>query len=91
MTAKSDDGEINLNRQVDALRAIDARRRRLGMSVYDMEAASGVSVSSFYAYFSKNGRRNPSVSNIIALAEAVGFEVVMRRKPSVRSSHQGKT
>ncbi len=83
--------ELNLSRQVDALRVIDARRRAMGMSVEDLEARSGVSVSSFYSYMAPVHRRNPGLGNIIALAESVGLEVVMQpRRPSGRSSQQNE-
>lgn len=70
--------EFNLRDQVPAILALNEERQRLGMSLGDMEDKSGVSVGSVYAW--RGGNRSPQVHMLIALAETLGFEVVMRRK-----------
>lgn len=73
------DEEINMNCQVDAVKRLDKERKEIGMSIYDMETKSGVSINSFYAW--KRNVRSASVPNIVAVAESLGFEIVMRKKP----------
>jgi len=56
--------------------AIFRERLAIGMSLWDMEEQSGVSLNSAYQWL--KGDRSPAVPNFVSLAETVGFEVVMR-------------
>ncbi|PYE31211.1 hypothetical protein C8J37_1128 [Rhizobium sp. PP-WC-1G-195] len=47
------------------------------MSTKDIKRLSGVSINSFYAWL--NEERDPTMGLLVNLAEAVGFEIVMRR------------
>ncbi|WP_025662605.1 helix-turn-helix transcriptional regulator [Rhizobium sp. IBUN] len=78
LSGRDDDSEWNLLDQVGAMRAISRERKALGMSLWDVEERSGVSLNS--AYYWLAGNRHPAISNLVALAETVGFEVVMRSK-----------
>jgi predicted transcriptional regulator len=70
--------EYNLRDQRAAMAALDAERRRSGMSLGDMEEKSGVSVNSVYAW--RSCARSPTLCNAVAIAETFGFEIIMRRK-----------
>lgn len=70
--------EFNLKDQQRAMAVLDSERKRLFMSLLDMEERSGVSVNSFWHWVRL--RRSPSLFNLIAVAETFGFEVIMRRK-----------
>lgn len=79
VAATNPNEEINMNCQVNAVRRLDVERKHVGMSIYDMENKSGVSINSFYAW--KRNVRSASVPNIVAVAESLGFEIIMRKKP----------
>ncbi|NTE55079.1 helix-turn-helix transcriptional regulator [Agrobacterium tumefaciens] len=70
--------EFSLSDQPAAISAFDAERKILGMSLGEMEDRSGVSVNSFYYW--KSGKRSPQLVNLVALAQTLGFEVMMVRK-----------
>lgn len=70
--------EINLADQRAAFKHLEAERRRVGMQLAEMHEASGVSVNSVYAW--RSCARSPTVDNMCKIAEAFGYEVVMRRK-----------
>lgn len=69
--------EFDLSDQCAAMTALDDERGAMGMSLGDMEDKSGVSVNSFYYW--KSGKRSPQLVNLVALAQTLGFEVIMRR------------
>lgn len=71
--------EFNLNRLPEAMDALNAERQRQGLSAIDLELRSGVTTSALYAYMSQK-IPNPGITNVVALAEALGFDVVMRRR-----------
>lgn len=78
MRSKAREGdEHDLSCVRSAIRAIDEARRTLGMSTKDIKRLSGVSINSFYAWL--NEERDPTMGLLVNLAEAVGFEIVMRR------------
>lgn len=60
-----------------AMTALDAERRKRGMTVFDMEAVTGISFNSFYAWRSR--ARSPAMCNAVAIAQTFGFEIYMRR------------
>lgn len=68
--------EFNLKDQRAAMAAIYDERRKVGMSLSDMEQKSGVSTNSFYAW--RKEQRSPALVNAVAIAETFGFEIVMR-------------
>ncbi len=74
----SDEVEYNLRDQRAAMAALDDERRTRGMSLAEMEDRSGVSVNSVYAW--RSCARSPTLFNVVALAETLGFEIVMRRR-----------
>ena len=65
------------HQQVEAMLALDRERQRLGWNVRDLEARSGISVSSMYAW--QANLRSPNLANVVALAQTLGFDVVMRK------------
>lgn len=69
--------EICLSDQKAAMERLFAERTRIGMSIWDLEARSGISTKSLYCW--KDGSRAPALGNLVALAETLGFEIVMRR------------
>ncbi|MCZ7857074.1 helix-turn-helix transcriptional regulator [Agrobacterium salinitolerans] len=73
-----DDIEFNLSDPRPAFREIEAERKRRGVHLQEMEEITDVSVNSVYAW--RSGARSPMVSHLVKFAEAMGFEVVMRRK-----------
>jgi DNA-binding phage protein len=76
--------EYNLADQKAAMDALYQERIALGMSLGDMEEKSGVSVNSFYYW--KSAKRSPQLANLVALAQTLGFEVMMTEtRPPFRS------
>lgn len=67
--------EYNLADQRSAMDALYHERIALGMPLGDMEEKSGVSVNSFYHW--KSVKRSPQLANLVALAQTLGFEIVM--------------
>ncbi len=78
MAPQQMDREFNLRDQVPAIIELYAERARKGLSLGDLEDRSGVSLGSMYAW--RSGKRSPQTHMIVALAETLGFEIVMRRK-----------
>jgi predicted xylose isomerase-like sugar epimerase len=72
------EGQYNLADQRAAMDALYHARIALGISLGDMEAKSGVSVNSFYAW--RSVQRSPQLANLVALAQTLGFEIVMINK-----------
>ncbi|QKC89951.1 hypothetical protein EB230_17220 [Mesorhizobium sp. NZP2234] len=70
--------EFDLNQQRRAMAALNAERKRLGMPIFQMEDTSGVSMNSFYAW--QGGLREPTLGCLVAVAQTLGFDVVMRRR-----------
>ena len=68
--------EVNLRRQVEAMATIDAERRARGMSMSQMSKEARLSIDSYTAWLARE--RDPSLSKLVRLAAAFGFEVVMR-------------
>ena len=79
----ADDVEYNLRNQSAAMAVLNEERKRLGMSLGDMEEKSGVSVNSVYAW--RSCARSPTLCNAVAIAETFGFEIIMRRKKTRRT------
>ena len=70
--------EINLSDQRAAMSRLFEERTRIGMSLWEMEAQSGVSWNSAYAW--RRMRREPTLGNLVALASVLGFDVVLRKQ-----------
>jgi hypothetical protein len=69
----------DLSNQRAAMVALGEERSRRGLQVLDMEMKSGVSMNTFYAW--SNGNRSPTLGNLVALAQTLGFRIVMVREP----------
>ncbi|TCM71909.1 helix-turn-helix transcriptional regulator [Rhizobium sp. BK068] len=69
------EGEYDLADQRTAMNALSRERVLLGMELGDMEEKSGVSVNSFYAW--RSAGRSPQLANLVAVAQTLGFEIVM--------------
>lgn len=69
--------EVNLRRQVEAMAAIDAERRARGVSMVQMVKEARLSSNSYRGWLTQD--RDPSLSKLVRLATAFGFEVFMRR------------
>lgn len=72
------DEEFNLCDQQNAMKVLAEERVRIGMSLGDLEEKSGVSTNSFYAWQSK--ARAPQLPLLVALAQTLGFDVILRRR-----------
>lgn len=70
--------EFNLKDQRQGIAALFQERVAAGLSLDDWEGKSGVSMNSAYAW--RLGDRAPLLFNIVALAEAVGFELILRKR-----------
>jgi len=70
--------ETNLNDQRRAMAALFKEREAIGLPFRDWEDRSGISSNSAYAW--RYGKRAPMLCNIVALAETLGFELIMRKK-----------
>ncbi|RWC28114.1 MAG: XRE family transcriptional regulator [Mesorhizobium sp.] len=70
--------EFDLCNQRRAMAALNAERKRVGMPIAHMEDKSGVSMNSFYAW--NGGQREPTLGCLVAVAQTLGFDVVMRRR-----------
>lgn len=77
-TAPEETDEFDLNQQRRAMSALHAERRRIAMSIADMEQKSGVSMNSFYAWH--GGQREPTLGCLVAVAQTLGFDIIMRRR-----------
>ena len=54
-------------------------RLKNNLSQRELSEASGVHFNTILNF--ENGKRSPSVDNFISLANAMGYELVLRRKP----------
>jgi hypothetical protein len=70
--------EFDLNDQRAAFVFLEEERRRLGMSLTQMEARSGVSVNSTYSW--RNCERSPTIQNMVKIADCFDFEIILRKK-----------
>ncbi|MER9706084.1 hypothetical protein NKJ10_17815 [Mesorhizobium sp. M0204] len=70
--------EFDLCNQRRAMAALNAERKRIGMPIVVMEDTSGVSMNSFYAW--NGGSREPTLGCLVAVAQTLGFDVIMRRR-----------
>lgn len=70
--------EINLSDQRTAMGRLFEERTQIGMRLWEMEAKSGVSWNSAYAW--RRMRREPTLGNLVALASVLGFDVVLRKQ-----------
>jgi len=68
--------EINLMDQSAAMALIHQRRDDLGLTLAEMERASGVPIGT-YQHWRRN-TRTPRWSKFVALVEAVGLTIIMR-------------
>jgi hypothetical protein len=75
----SDGREIDASDARQVMGVLFASRVRAGASFLDMEARSGISAKSAYAWL--NGRRQPALANLAAWAQSLGFDLIMRRAP----------
>ena len=73
-----DETEFNMCDPRPAMRAIEAERKERGVDLKTMADITGVSINSVYAW--RAGERSPMVSHLVKFADAMGFEIVMRRK-----------
>lgn len=73
--------EFNLMRQKEAFQAIEQARRSRGVSISDVWRRYGICINSLYAWSS--GQRTPSLKNLIKVADAFGFDVLMVRGAEV--------
>lgn len=76
--------EIPLADQRTATIALNDQRKRLGLEVLDLEDRSGVSASAFFAWKSSSrsarSARSPSFLSMVAVAQTLGFETVLRHQ-----------
>lgn len=76
--------EIPLADQRLATIALNDQRNRIGLEVLDLEDKSGVSASAFFAWKSSSRStrppRSPSFLSMVAIAQTLGFETVLRHE-----------
>lgn len=70
--------EYDLTNQRAAMEVLFRERKTLGMSLGDWEEKSGVSINSAYSY--RTMKRDPSLGKLLALAQVLGFKIVMVRR-----------
>ncbi|MER9505991.1 helix-turn-helix transcriptional regulator [Mesorhizobium sp. M0579] len=70
--------DLNLDDLGAALAALDAERKRRKMRLGDMEEKSGVSANTFLAW--KSGSRKPTLGCLVAIAQTLGFDVILKRR-----------
>ncbi|ESZ63744.1 hypothetical protein NL532_31950 [Mesorhizobium sp. C120A] len=70
--------EFDLSQQRRAMFALQHERRRIAMPISDMELKSGVAMNSFYAWH--GGLREPTLGCLVAVAQTLGFDIIMRRR-----------
>ncbi|MBZ9821936.1 MAG: hypothetical protein E5X76_28770 [Mesorhizobium sp.] len=70
--------EFDLSQQRRAMSALQAERQRIAMPVAVMELKSGVCMNSFYAWH--GGLREPTLGCLVAVAQTLGFDIIMRRR-----------
>jgi transcriptional regulator with XRE-family HTH domain len=70
--------EYDLRDQRAAMMALEAQRQQLRLFHNDVETKSGVSTNSVFSW--RHGARSPGLGNLVALAQTLGFEIVMRRR-----------
>ena len=80
--AAASDAEYDLRDQRAAMLALEEERQRLGMFHIDMEMTSGVSANTFLAW--RNCSREPTLGNFVAVAQTLGFDVMIIRQKAVR-------
>lgn len=74
--------DIALADQIAAFAVLDEERRCRGMSLDAVASSAGVSVSGWCAW--RSGDKSPAIRHLVDLADALGFEIVMRRKKTRR-------
>jgi len=72
--------EINLSNRKQALDALLCERKRREMTLLEAEWQSGVSWDAVRSW--ARGRREPTMGNLIAVAQILGFEIILRKIPS---------
>ncbi|RWB72945.1 MAG: XRE family transcriptional regulator [Mesorhizobium sp.] len=70
--------EYDLTDQRTAMAALCAERERIGMPIISMEEKSGVCMNSLYAW--RKGVRQPSLGCLVALAQTLGFDILLVRR-----------
>lgn len=83
------DVEFDLLDVPAAMNAIALQRKARGWVLAEMADRSGVSVNCFYYW--RSMKRDPSLSNFIALAETFGFTVIMRRREDALAVSEGSS
>lgn len=73
----TDETEISLSNVGRAVNYLLSERVRRGLDHHELDMKSGVSWRSVYYW---RRARDPQISNFVAVAEALGCEVILRRK-----------
>lgn len=73
-----DADEINLADQCAAIERLFEERVRRGMQFWEWEEKSGVSTNAAFTW--RRGRRAPMLGGLVALATAMGFEVILKKR-----------
>lgn len=79
--------EFNLNDRHGAMAALERERRDQKLLLVDMEVLSGVSANTFLAW--RGGQRDPTLGCLVALAQTLGFDVLMVRRSNATRSDCG--
>lgn len=82
-----DPDEFNLNDLHAALAALERQRKDQLMLLVELEDVSGVSTNSFLAW--RGGRRDPTLGCFVAIAQTIGFDVLLVRRSADSGSDCG--
>ncbi|MFB9953415.1 helix-turn-helix domain-containing protein [Rhizobium puerariae] len=69
---------FDLSRTAEVMQALNKAREESGMFTTELRERSGVSMSSFYSWLRRY--RDPTIGKLVFVADALGFDVIMRRK-----------
>lgn len=69
--------EYNLSRQREAFGAIESEWQARAITRHEAWREMGICLNSFYAW--RSGSRSPALRNMVKIADAFGFQVIMRR------------
>ncbi|WP_455475355.1 helix-turn-helix domain-containing protein [Bartonella sp. B17] len=74
----SDVKEIKLTDRHEIMKAIMQARIEKGMTLIDVAWTSGVSWDAVRSWY--HGRREPKMGNLVAVAQTLGLEIILRKK-----------
>jgi len=74
--------EISLSDRAQAIAALVKAREEKHITLLEFGWVSGVSWDAVRSWAS--GRREPTMGNLVAVAESLGFEIILRKNPNTK-------